>query len=1082
MTELAKDKTESADEVQLLNERMDSVPDWIWEIDLDGLIRYSNQAVQSILGYNPQAVIGMSVFDLLSAEDTDECRRLIKDAALRGEPIASTVEHFQAQDSSYRTVELECVPMFGEKHALIGYRGIARDATERVTRLEQALEAEANYKIVAENSPSGLFIVHDERIVYANPTIRTLMGYEPGELLGTPVWKYVHPGDAARFKDYEKRLVAGEDLPTHAESRGVTKSGDVRYFDLRMSIIQHSGAPALLVNAVDITDSVHAKEALTKSEHDYRELVEETSDWVWRVDENGVYTYVSPRCRDLIGYEPDEVLGKTPFDFMPVEEAEHVRTVYLARAGAHEPFALLENTIVHRDGHRVAVETSGSPVFDDTGVFRGYRGIDRDVTARKQAEEQLRKKTTELESVFHAFPDVYFWIDADGTIADYHAAEPSSLYASPDEFLGKRMAAVVPEDIAKLFDAAIAQVQNTGAVVPIEYPLDVGERKRYSEARLLPLPNGQLMAIVRDITERRCSEEALRESREMLRLVMDSIPQFIFWKDTNSVFLGCNMNLARAAGLSSPSDLIGKTDFDMPWGETQAKQYVEWDRRVMESDQPHFHISETQLTAEGDTIWLDTNKVPLHDSEGRVVGVLGTYEDITERKRAEQALQEAEAMYRSLTEETMVGVYLIQDGRFIYVNPRMLEIFSATQDDMLERSPLEFAVPGDRVLVADNIRKLARDELKSISYGFQAIRTDGTQMDVEVRASVTTYKGRSAIIGSLIDITERKRYIEALQDSEERYRQLFEHSPDMVMLLSTDSGKFIAMNPAVTRVLGYAPYEVLGRAAQDLSPKQQPDGRDSNEKAGYLLGKARGAPAQRFDWVFRKADGSLADCEVSLVGYRFHGEGLIQAIVRDVTERKRAEENRRKFEREIEAQKRSFYRETILSVTGGTLDICDEEDVKPYIERAAFACRVEDASQVSPARRSAEDYLVAQGLTGERLEQFMVGVGEAITNAIKHGVHGVVRAGSDDALVWVAISDSGPGIESLILPRAVLLRGFSTKPSLGLGYSIMLDVSDRILLTTGDKGTTVVLIKEKTEHEVSLGPELLPDTWSNIPG
>ena len=501
----------------------------------------------------------------------------------------------------------------------------------------------------------------------------------------------------------------------------------------------------------------------------------------------------------------------------------------------------------------------------------------------------------------------------------------------------------------------------------------------------------------------------------------------------------------------------------------------------MDSDQPAFHILESELTADGKSAWLDTNKVPLHDAEGRVVGILGTYEDITDRREAEQALQEAEAKYRSLVEETMVGVYMIQDNQFVYANPRMLEIFGAAAEEMLGRSPLEFTATEDRALVAENLRKRLNGEVKSVKYAFKALRKDGTPIDTEVHGAVTNYMGRPAIIGSLIDITERKRYMEALQENEERYRQLFEHSPDMVFLLSAKTMAFIAMNPAVTHVLGYAPYDVLGRSPWDISPEFQPDEQRSMDKAEKLLRGQPGAPSQRFVWVHKHKDGSLVVCEVSLVAYKFHGEDLIQAIVRDVTERTRAEENRRKLERDLESQKRSFYRETILSVTSGKLSICDYSDIEPFVSQATTYVEVEDASEVGPARRKVERLIEEHGIVGERLDSFIAGVGEAIANAIKHGVHGKVHMGEDDKSVWVAVSDQGAGIESLILPRAVLLRGFSTKPSLGLGYSIMLEVCDRILLNTGDRGTTVVLIKDKVEHDLSLATEFLPDTWDSIP-
>ncbi len=131
---------------------------------------------------------------------------------------------------------------------------------------------------------------------------------------------------------------------------------------------------------------------------------------------------------------------------------------------------------------------------------------------------------------------------------------------------------------------------------------------------------------------------------QLLQLVMDNIPQHIFWKDRELRYLGCNRNFAKAGGFDRPEDLIGKCDFDMPWRHEESEFFRAVDRRVMASGKPEFHIIEPQLQADGRQAWLDTNKVPLCDENGEVVGILGTYEDITERKLAEEALQHAQKL------------------------------------------------------------------------------------------------------------------------------------------------------------------------------------------------------------------------------------------------------------------------------------------------------------------------------------------------------------------------------------------------------------------------------------------------------
>jgi PAS domain S-box-containing protein len=138
---------------------------------------------------------------------------------------------------------------------------------------------------------------------------------------------------------------------------------------------------------------------LKKSEERFRVLVETTSDWVWETDSNGVYTYVSPKVREVLGYEPDEVLGKTPFDLMAPGEAEKIGSEFRRIVSLKKPFALLENRNTHRDGREVILETNGAPILDPAGNLLGYRGMDRDITDRKRQEaEQSRIQQQLIQS------------------------------------------------------------------------------------------------------------------------------------------------------------------------------------------------------------------------------------------------------------------------------------------------------------------------------------------------------------------------------------------------------------------------------------------------------------------------------------------------------------------------------------------------------------------------------------------------------------------------------------------------------------------------------------------------------------
>jgi PAS domain S-box-containing protein len=140
----------------------------------------------------------------------------------------------------------------------------------------------------------------------------------------------------------------------------------------------------------EIIERQKVESQLRESEERFRSLVETSKDWVWEVDEEAVYTYASPNIKNLLGYEPSEVLGKTPFELMPTQERQRIAEVFASLADSRQPFTGLENTNIHKDGHWVILESSGVPIVDAKGVFRGYRGIDRDITERKQTEKEFQ--------------------------------------------------------------------------------------------------------------------------------------------------------------------------------------------------------------------------------------------------------------------------------------------------------------------------------------------------------------------------------------------------------------------------------------------------------------------------------------------------------------------------------------------------------------------------------------------------------------------------------------------------------------------------------------------------------------------
>jgi len=185
-------------------------------------------------------------------------------------------------------------------------------------------------------------------------------------------------------------------------------------------------------------------------------------------------------------------------------------------------------------------------------------------------------------------------------------------------------------------------------------------------------------------------------SHKLLQLILDNIPQYVFWKDRHSIYQGCNRNFALAAGVGEPENIVGKNDHDLAWANEESDWYRKCDREVMDSGIALYHIAESQLRADGKKTWIDTNKIPLHDAAGKVIGILGTYEDITERKLveenlakalkdAEQAREKIDAILKSMTD----GLLAVDtEGRIQLMNRVAEKIAGIAPDSGLAR-PLE---------------------------------------------------------------------------------------------------------------------------------------------------------------------------------------------------------------------------------------------------------------------------------------------------------------------------------------------------------------------------------------------------------
>jgi len=283
--------------------------------------------------------------------------------------------------------------------------------------------------------------------------------------------------------------------------------------------------------------------------------------------------------------------------------------------------------------------------------------LQQEIQNRQQAQQNLRDSELKFRCIVENANDIIYMLTPSGHFSYVSPNWTKILGHEVDQVVGQPFSKFIhPEDLPACQRAFYTLVDTDEGVTDLEYRAlhcNGGVRWQVSNVSIVRDPSGQplyCIGIAHDISDRKRTEEALRQQQQYLKLVLDNIPQQVFWKDTNLIFKGCNRNWAEAAGLDDPDAVVGKTDYDLVEDYRIAETFRHADRRVMETNQAQLHQIAKKYRSgdDGNPIWLDISRIPFHDDRGRVIGILGVLDDITDRKMADEALRAEQAKSEQL--------------------------------------------------------------------------------------------------------------------------------------------------------------------------------------------------------------------------------------------------------------------------------------------------------------------------------------------------------------------------------------------------------------------------------------------------
>jgi len=778
---------------------------------------------------------------------------------------------------------------------------------ERSALKEEVYASEVHYRRLFESSKDGILILDAEtgKIVDVNPFLIDLLGYSKNELIKKSIWEIGAFQDIIENKDKFQELqqseyVRYEDFPLE------TSDGSKIHVEFVSNVYLVNDSKVIQCQIRDITARKKTETTLEKTRKELAEI-KKSADELNEFTENVIDTLREP----LLAIDQDLRVIKASrsfYQFFKVTAGETIgKLIY--ELGNHQwdipkLRELLEKIIPEKnsfDNYEVEhnFSTIGKRVMllNARQVKRAFGKeqvillVIEDITERKGKEDSLKETQRETSDSLNILLDlmhapIIIW-DTSMIIKRFnHKFELLSGYDS-DEVIGRKLNFLFPKE---RIAATLELLKNHLEAEHIEVAeIDILTKDNHiktvlwDSSHILDEDGKNIIATIsQDITNRRQSELALRKSESHLRTLVNTIPDLIWLKDTNGVFLSCNPMFERFFGASEP-DIIGKTDYDFV-DRKLADFFRDNDQKALEAGKPTSNEEWVTFADDGHRAFLDTIKSPIYDSDGTVLGILGIGRDITERMLAGEKLQASEKRFRAIFDQAPVAIALLDtQGHPIISNLRLTKMIGYSSDELAKMMFTEFTYPEDIDKDLNQFTDLIAGKISGYNIEKRYIHKNGTL--IWANLYTTTLNDSNGliqeIIGMVEDITEKKKI-----HNEIKFQADLINNVGQAVIATDLLGKVTYWNNAAEKIYGWSSSEAIGQNIVDLTPARQ-----SNEQAIDILKKLSAGKTWAGEFYVRRKDGSSFPALVTdtpILDSNGELTGII-GISSDITERKHAE-------------------------------------------------------------------------------------------------------------------------------------------------------------------------------------------------
>ena len=616
----------------------------------------------------------------------------------------------------------------------------AADITGRRQSERERQELSDRNRLLLECASEGIFGVDaDGSCVFINSAARAILGYVSEDALGQPLHDLICPSGTF----LSETLSSGVACQGEGELF-LRKSGDSFPVFYSCSPIGENGhIQGCVVHFQDISEKIAVEKDLRESRERYEFALAGSQSGFWEVDLRSYKPLISPGYKRILGYAVDEISDAEvwPGSVHP-DDIAYVLSVRRAYFERSIPSFKVQFRLLHRDGSYRWVESSATALWDENGVPIRFAGSMIDITQNKQFQIGLQRSLSILKAQQDGMLDAVLVISEDRKIVSYNQCFCRYFHLT-EEAIHEKEGSGTLQHVASLMD------DPQKFVARCEYLYTNPQESSYDE---LILADGRIMErsshpivadddayygrvwYFRDITERRNAEFALRQRTELLSSILATIPDLVFWKDVNSVYQGCNANFAQAFGFQSSDDIVGLTDWDIPYIQRNAANYIARDREVIGTGQPVLNLEETVTHEEIGALTFLTNKIPLRDKTGQIIGTLAVCHDITESRKVQEALRESNQRLGGLIASSPLAIYTMDRDSVVQSwNAAAEHLYGWTESEMIGRPLSTILVEGSEKA---SIIRTVLDSAKYLTDVEEVRRRrDGTLVDVSVSAA-----------------------------------------------------------------------------------------------------------------------------------------------------------------------------------------------------------------------------------------------------------------------------------------------------------------------------------------------------------